>query len=101
MPVEQISPIASYYASVTRMMPDGTPFYPAQKMTREEALRSYTLNGAYAAFEEDVKGSITPGKYADFTVLDRDILTVPDAEIPDTKVDLTIIGGVVKYQREM
>ncbi len=101
VPVEQIRPIASYYASVTRMMPDGTPFYPAQKMTREEALRSYTLNGAYAAFEEDVKGSITPGKYADFTVLDRDILTVPDAEIPDTKVDLTIIGGVVKYQREM
>ncbi|MGD8278016.1 MAG: amidohydrolase [Gemmatimonadota bacterium] len=101
VPVERISPIDSYYASVTRMMPDGTPFYPAQKMTREEALRSYTLNGAYAAFEEDVKGSITPGKYADFTVLDKDILTIPDAEIPDTKVDMTIIGGVVKYQREM
>jgi predicted amidohydrolase YtcJ len=101
VPVERIGPIASYYASVTRIMPDGTPFYPAQNMTRAEALRTYTLNGAYAAFEEDVKGSIKVGKYADFTVLDRDILTIPDAEIPDTKVDLTIIGGVVKYQREM
>ena len=78
----------------------GTTFFPLQKMTREEALASYTLNGAYAAFEEDVKGSLTVGKLADITVLDRDIMTIPDAEIPDTKVVMTIIGGEVLYRRE-
>jgi len=101
VPVENISPIASFYASVARVMIDGTAFYPDQKMTREEALKSYTLNGAYAAFEENVKGSITVGKLADITVLDRDIMTIPDAEIPQTKVDLTILGGQVKYRREL
>ena len=101
VPVENISPIASFYASVARVMNDGTAFYPGQKMTREEALRSYTLNGAYAAFEENIKGSITVGKLADITVLDKDIMTIPDAEIPQTKVDLTILGGQVKYRREL
>src|SRR5690606_41273817 len=55
-PVEDVDPIASYYASVSRKLADGTVFYPEQRMTREEALRSYTLNAAYAAFEEDIKG---------------------------------------------
>jgi hypothetical protein len=69
-------------------------------MTREEALRSYTLNNAYAAFEEDLKGSISVGKLGDITVLDRDIMTIPDSEIPATRVDVTIVGGEVKYRRE-
>jgi predicted amidohydrolase YtcJ len=99
-PVEDVDPLPSYYASVTRMTREGTPFYPEQAMTREEALRSYTLNNAYAAFEEDVKGSITPGKYADFTVFSRDILTVPPEEILRTKVVYTIIGGTVAYRGE-
>ena len=97
-PVEDIDPIASFYASVARRMADGTPFHPEQRMTREEALRSYTLNGAYAAFEEDVKGSITMGKLADVAVLSKDILKVPEAEIPTAKVVLTILGGRVRWR---
>jgi hypothetical protein len=98
VPVEDADPIASYYASVTRVMKDGTAFHPEQVMTRLEALKSYTWNNAYAAFEEDVKGSLAPGKYADLVVLTRDILTVPDAEIPETRVLYTILGGEVVYR---
>lgn len=99
VPVEDIDPIASFHASVTRHMADGTPFYPEQRMTREEALRSYTLSGAYAAFEEDLKGSLTPGKLADLVVLSKDILKVPEAEIPTARVDLTVLGGKVRWKR--
>ena len=74
-PVEDVSPIANFYAAVTRRLPDGTLFYPDERMTREQALRSYTMNCAYAAFEEDTKGSITPGKLADIVVLSKDIMT--------------------------
>ncbi|MFQ5537784.1 MAG: amidohydrolase [Gemmatimonadota bacterium] len=100
VPVEDIDPIASFYASVTRRDRNGDLFYPEQRMTRMEALRSYTLSNAYAAFEEDRKGSITPGKLADIVVLDRDILTIPEDEIPEARVDLTILGGWIRYQRE-
>jgi predicted amidohydrolase YtcJ len=99
-PVEDVNPIGSYYASVTRRLPDGSYFYPDQKMGREEALKTYTINAAYSAFEEDVKGSLGVGKMADVTVLSRDILTVPDDEIPGTRVVYTIVGGEVKYARE-
>ncbi len=98
-PVEDVDPLACFYASVTRRLPDGTQFYPEQCMTREEALRSYTLNGAYAAHEEDIKGSLTPGKLADITVLSKDIMTIPAEEILDTEVLYTIVGGKVKFQR--
>lgn len=98
-PVEDIDPIANFYAAVTRRMADGSLFYPEQKMTREEALKSYTVNNAYAAFEENLKGSLAPGKLADITVLSRDILTVPEDSIPGTRVLYTIIGGQIKYQR--
>ena len=64
-----------------------------------EALRSYTINNAYAAFEEDMKGSITVGKLADITVLDRDIMTVPEAEIAGAQVDMTIVGGEIRFER--
>jgi predicted amidohydrolase YtcJ len=99
VPVERISPIASFHGSVVRQDKDGNDFFPAQKMTRMEALRSYTLNNAYAAFEEDVKGSLTPGKLADITVLDTDIMTAPDDEIAGARVDLTIVGGEVRFER--
>ncbi len=99
VPVERISPIQSYWASVSRVTVDGNVFYPAQRMTRTEALESYTINGAYAAFEEDVKGSLTPGKYADIVVLSKDILTIPEEEIPTTEVLYTIVGGEVRYRR--
>jgi predicted amidohydrolase YtcJ len=98
VPVEDADPIASYYASVTRVMKDGTAFYPEQVMTREEALKSYTWNNAYAAFEEDVKGSLAPGKYADIVVLTKDILTVPDAEILEARALYTLVGGKILYR---
>jgi len=98
-PVEDVSPIACYYAAVTRKTKDGMVFYPDQRMSREEALKSYTWNNAYAAFEETVKGSLEPGKLADITVLSRDILTVPDDDILKTDVMYTIVGGKVAYQR--
>jgi len=98
-PVEDIDPIASFYASVTRKMANGERFHPEQAMTRTEALRSYTIANAYAAFEEDRKGSITPGKLADITVLSKDIMAIPLDEIPTAKVDYTILGGKIAYAR--
>ncbi|HPW17483.1 MAG TPA: amidohydrolase [Candidatus Aminicenantes bacterium] len=97
VPVEPIDPMACFHAAVTRKLKDGTAFFPGQRMTREEALRSYTINGAYAGFEEKLKGSLTPGKLADVTVLDRDILACPEDDIPGTRVVYTIIGGKVVY----
>jgi predicted amidohydrolase YtcJ len=99
VPVEPINAIASYYASVSRLMRTGEKFHPEQAMTRGEALRSYTINNAYAAFEEDIKGSITPGKLADVVVLSQDILTVPEEAIPNTEVDMTFVGGELRYAR--
>lgn len=96
-PVEDVSPIASFYASVSRRLKDGTVFFADQRMSREEALRSYTYSNAYAAFEENIKGSLSPGKLADITVLSKDIMTVPENEIPSTQVVYTIVGGKVLY----
>ena len=98
-PVEDVSPIASFYASVSRKLKDGSVFFPDQRMSREEALRSYTVNNAFAAFEENLKGSLKPGKLADITVLSKDIMTMPEDEIPSTQVDYTIVGGKVMYER--
>jgi predicted amidohydrolase YtcJ len=100
VPVEPIDPIAGFHASVSRRMKDGNTFFPDQKMTREEALKSYTIHNAYAAFEEDIKGSLTPGKLADIVVLSRDIMTIPESEIPGAKVVYTILGGRIAYQAE-
>ena len=99
VPVEPIDPMSCFYASVTRKLKDGTTFFPDQRMTREEALRSYTINGAFAGFEEGIKGSLTVGKLADITVLDRNILTCPEDDIPRTGVLYTIVGGKVLYHR--
>ena len=98
-PVEDVSPIASYYAAVTRRMNNGEVFYGDQVMTRKEALRSYTLDGAYGVFQENEKGSLEVGKLADVTVLSKDILSVPEEEIPDTEVIYTIVGGEVAYTK--
>jgi len=97
-PVEDVDPIASYYATVTRRAADGTVFYGDQRMSRIEALRSYTVSNAYAAFEEDLKGTLTRGKLADVTVLTKDITTVPEDQIKTAKVAYTIIGGRVVYK---
>ncbi len=98
-PVEDVNPIACYYATVSRRLKDGSVFYGDQRMSREEALKSYTWNGAYAAFEENIKGSLTPGKLADVTVLSKDILTIPEEEIQRTEVICTIVGGKVLYKK--
>src|SRR5438067_4418145 len=98
-PVEDVDPIASYYASVSRKLKDGSVFYPDQRMTRMEALKSYTINGAYAAFEETNRGSLKPRKYADITVLSKDILKVEEDQIPSAKVVYTIVGGRILYRR--
>lgn len=98
-PVENITPLSNYYAAVTRKLKNGETFYKDQKMDRLEALKSYTINGAYAAFEENIKGSLEVGKLADITILSKDILTIPDDHILDTKVVYTIVGGNILYER--
>jgi predicted amidohydrolase YtcJ len=98
-PVEDVSPIASFYATVTRKLKDGRVFYPDQRMSRVEALKSYTTNAAYAAFEEGSKGTLKPGKYADLVVLSKDIITVPDDQIPTAEILYTIVGGKVRYKK--
>lgn len=100
-PVEDLSPIQNFHATVTRQDAHGHPpggFDPDQRMTREEALRSMTLDGAYASFQEDEKGSIVRGKRADLVILSRDILTVPDDQILGTEVLATILDGRMLYE---
>jgi hypothetical protein len=96
-PVEDVAPLASFYAAVSRRMQEGETFFPEQRMTREEALAAYTLDAAYAAFEEHDKGSLEVGKLADLTVLSKNILTVPEEEILDATVLYTIVGGKVRF----
>ena len=93
------NPFVSIYSAVARKTERGTTLYPEQAITRAEALRMYTINNAYASFEEDIKGSIEPGKLADMVVLAEDILTCPVEKIKDIKVEKTIIGGKVVYKR--
>lgn len=97
-PVEDVNPIESFYSAVTRKNSKGKTFYPDQEMTRLEALKSYTINGAYASFEENVKGTIEVGKYADLVVLSNDILNCPEEDILKTKVLLTIVNGKLAHE---
>lgn len=99
-PVENVDPIPNYYAAVTRKLADGRVFYGDQKMSRMEALKSYTLDNAFATFEENIKGSLTVGKLADVTVLTKDITNVPEDEIRTAKVAYTIVGGKVVYKAQ-
>lgn len=98
VPVERIDPMPNLHATITRRLKDGTQFFPDERMTRQEALKSYTWNAAYAAKEETLKGSLAVGKLADITVLSKNIMTVPEAEIPATDVVYTIVGGTVAYR---
>lgn len=102
-PVEPVDAIPSFYASVSRktlkMTPDGG-YEPDQKLTREQALKSYTLAGAYAEFAEDIKGSIKVGKVADFTVFDKNIMEVPENDILNTKIMMTVVGGKIVFKAE-
>jgi predicted amidohydrolase YtcJ len=101
-PVEPVNPIPSFYASVTRKTLKGEPeggYEPEEKMTREQALRSYTLDAAYGAFEENIKGSIEVGKLADFTILSSDIMKVSEIDILKTEVIMTIVGGKIVFEK--
>lgn len=100
-PVEEVNPLLTFHAAVTRQDPTNWPaggWFPEQKMTREEALQSMTIWAAYAGFQESLLGSLTPGKYADFVILDRDIMKVPDTQILGTRVTSTWIGGKRVYE---
>ena len=102
-PVENVNPLITFHSAVTRSDSTGWPdggWYPEQRMTRDEALKSMTIWAAYAGFQEHVMGSITPGKYADFTVLDQDIMTIPAMDILKTHVLATYIGGDAVYERK-
>ena len=99
-PVEDVNPLGSFYATITRRMRDGRQFFPEHCLSREQALYSYTLAAAYAAFEENSKGSLTVGKLADVVVLSRDIMTIAAEEIPGTEVLYTIVGGRVAYAKQ-
>jgi predicted amidohydrolase YtcJ len=103
VPVEPINPIACYFASVTRQTLKGEPaggYEPEEKMTRAQALKSYTLDAAYGAFEENIKGSIEVGKLADFTIFSQDLMAVPDDKILSTEVAMTIVGGKVAFEKK-
>ena len=102
-PVEEVNPLISFHSAISRQ--DGTNWpaggwYPDQVMTREEALRSMTIWPAYAGFQEKTMGSISPGKYADFVILDRDIMKIPATEILGTRVISTWLGGRKVYGRD-
>jgi predicted amidohydrolase YtcJ len=97
VPVEPINPLGSFYASVTRRMANGDPFFPEQSTTRLEALRSYTRDAAFAAFEENEKGTLAPGKLADIVVLTNDLRSVAEDQILKSRVALTIVGGKIVY----
>ncbi len=96
-------PLLGIYAAVTRKTVEGTPgggWYPEERIDVETALRAYTINNAYAAFEEAIKGSISPGKLADIVVLDRNIFEIDPMEIKDAQVTMTVLGGEVIYVKD-
>jgi hypothetical protein len=99
-PVEEPSPLMGFHAAVARQDAQGNPpggWRPEERFTREEALRSWTWAGAYAAFEEDWKGTLEPGKAADFLVLSGDIMKLPLGELPKVKVRMTFVAGQSVY----
>ena len=101
-PVEPLNPIACFYASTTRKTLAGKPeggYEPDEKMTRVQALRSYTLDAAYGAFEENTKGTIEKGKLADFTIFSQDLMSIPEDQLLKTEVVMTIVGGNVVFEK--
>ncbi len=101
--VAPINPLLGIYAAVTRRtLDDKNPngWIPEQKISVEDAIKCYTLNNAYAAFEENKKGSIEKGKFADLVVLNEDILTIDPVRIKDVKVDMTVFDGDIIYKRD-
>jgi predicted amidohydrolase YtcJ len=101
-PVERGEPMIEFYAAVARKSikgESGEGWHPEQAVSREDALKMFTIWPAYAAFQEKDKGSIEVGKLADFTVLSQDIMKIPETEILETRNDMTVIGGEIIYSR--
>lgn len=101
-PVEPVSAVACFYASVSRKTLAGEPdggYEADMAMTRQQALATYTRDAAYGAFQEAQKGTLKPGKWADFTIFSQDIMTVPESQILDTQVQMTVVGGKVKFRK--
>ena len=101
--VEPLNPMLGLYAAVTREFPEGGPeggWFPDEKITLEQAIEFYTLGSAYAEFQENVKGSISEGKFADIVILEKNLFEIPPKEILTTKVDMTILGGKVVFKRD-
>ena len=99
-PVEPVNPLLGYYSTVSRRMKNGNRFFEEQRLSRMEALKSYTLDAAYAIFQEKNRGSITPGKQADLVVLSQDITKVPEEKIRNTKVLKTLVAGEIVYRNQ-
>ncbi|MCU1272922.1 MAG: Amidohydrolase 3, partial [Bryobacterales bacterium] len=98
-PVEPVAPFRGLYVAITRKSEDGKQeYYPAQKLTIEQAIAAYTSGAAFAEFAEKEKGILAPGMLADFVVLDRDLTAIPPAEILGTQVLRTVVGGKTVYQ---
>lgn len=100
--VAPMNPLLGIYAAVTRNILDGKNpegWFPEQKISLQEAIKGYTLNGAYAEFAEDKKGSLEEGKYADIVVLNENLFEIPASNIPQTQVLMTIVGGDIVYKR--
>jgi predicted amidohydrolase YtcJ len=100
--VERVNPLFPFHAAVSRQDDNNWPpggWFPEQRMTREEALKSMTIWPAFAGFQEQLTGSLTPGKYADFVILDQDIMTIPETSILGTGVVATYIGGKAVFER--
>jgi predicted amidohydrolase YtcJ len=101
-PVENPNPLWGFYSAVTRQDHEGNPpagWYPAQRMSRDEALRSWTYEGAYAAFQENDKGTLEAGKLADFVMLSDDIMQSPARQIWEARVRLTVLGGEIVFHQ--
>jgi predicted amidohydrolase YtcJ len=100
--VAPLDPLLGLYAAVTRRTTDGkhpNGWVPDQRILIEQAIRAYTLESAYAAYEEDDKGSLSKGKFADFVVLSHNLLEIDSAEILDVRVEMTVVGGRTVYRR--
>jgi len=102
-PVEGVNPLLGFYAAVSRLSVDGTSphgsegWYPNESLSRMQALKGMTLDAAYASFAENEIGSLSPGKKADFVILDKDIMSIPLHQILEVKVKATVVDGKVVY----
>jgi hypothetical protein len=99
-PITTYDPLVGIQAAVTRLSKTGQEIGPEQKISLQEAIQLYTINGAYASFEENIKGSLEIGKLADLVVLDGPILDTPADQIQQMNVDMTVIDGEIIYQSE-